>query len=487
MIVIGSLVTSLILLILYREMGGPGDPLDYYEQAARLIPFTHSLYPGYILVIRLIRDLFRLDWFLVGKITSWLSACAFLALCYFLFKHLLGAETKWFALTLVAMNPTFIGESYSPLTIMLNAALLLAAIVLTIQLPVDQPFRWLFPGLVFGIAYLTRLQSLGLLIGAVLGIFVIPATRVSALLRCASALLVGAVFPVLLWHGLLLWEQGYIPQNLNYLNLAVGLGELQSWSDISKLEKYGSIWGVLTSHWSAPFRIAAFAAKEAIKFPFSVGYQLLFIAAGWLIPGLIIAAARRDVHAPWLTAFSVGLVLTGIGSLGWLHYYVVFVPFAAILIAYAIQGFSLSGLWVVGRMSWWVLLVSTAIWSPYKVWSGFLDRNWPEFTVAREHLEASRDSRTVVSTTAASFRYGTTMGFVDQDSIMRPGESKDLVNRLREHGVTHLIITERHTLFQFPDLKYLLEDSVTNVPAGLQRDMLIVSPRRLAIYRVLSP
>jgi hypothetical protein len=136
-------------------------------------------------------------------------------------------------------------------------------------------------------------------------------------------------------------------------------------------------------------------------------------------------------------------------------------------------------------ISWAIVLASTLAWSPSAVRTTFLNTNWPEFSTAREYIEAHKDSNSVVSTTAASFRYGTNIPFVDLDDILAPKESKELVSRLRQHGVTFLIITERHTLYNFPDLKYLLADEVDNPPTGLRRELLIKDPRRLAVYRVL--
>ncbi len=69
--------------------------------------------------------------------------------------------------------------------------------------------------------------------------------------------------------------------------------------------------------------------------------------------------------------------------------------------------------------------------------------------------------------------------------MLAPRDSVGLLDRVHQHGVTYLVITERHTLFAFPEMASLLEDVPRNVPAGLQRDTLITAPRRLAIYRVL--
>jgi len=44
------------------------------------------------------------------------------------------------------------------------------------------------------------------------------------------------------------------------------------------------------------------AVKEALKFPFGVGFDLLFLGAGWLIPGLVVTASHASAWAPWFFA-----------------------------------------------------------------------------------------------------------------------------------------------------------------------------------------
>jgi hypothetical protein len=59
-----SLLTAGILALLYREMGGPGDQLDYFDQAARFIPYVHNYYgPGYLIALRVVHVATSLDWY----------------------------------------------------------------------------------------------------------------------------------------------------------------------------------------------------------------------------------------------------------------------------------------------------------------------------------------------------------------------------------------------------------------------------------------
>src|SRR5262249_6039931 len=151
-----------------------------YKQAAKLLPFTHYAYgPVYFVVIRVIHDVFNLDWFLVSKITSCFSALVFLVICHYLFKLVLRESRAWLGTLLVAVNPTFIGESYDALTVMLGSVLVLTAVFLTLSTRLDRPQTWFVPGLMFAIAYLTRFQALGLVLGALFGIFFIPSGRLT--------------------------------------------------------------------------------------------------------------------------------------------------------------------------------------------------------------------------------------------------------------------------------------------------------------------
>jgi len=489
--VIASLATSLVLVVKHDVYSGPGDELRYYPQAERLIPFhDHYFGPGYFVAIRVVHDVFRVDWFLAGKLVGWLSACFVLAMTWAICRRVLGKESAKLATALVALNPVFIGQSYSSLTIMYGATWSLLAIWAMLVNRRNRTTAWLGCGLLFGLANLTRFQNNGFLMGAVAGMLILPGVRWPKRLACAALLLVGGAIPPLLWNGYLHAVQGFVPKDHNYAALTVALGEWKDFFDSrAMLEKYGSTLDVLRAHWSNPFRIAAYGLKEAVKFPFSTGFGLLFVAAGWLCPGLVAVAERRRLHGPWLGAFLLGLFLTGVGSMGWLHYYVVFLPFCAILIALAIAGTEGPTRWPLGRgwLAWALIMGTTAVWSPVQVWYSFQGSNWTEYKPARAFLEQHKASDTLVCSTAGSLSYGASFAFVDQSDLMRPDQTKDLVNVLRSHKVTHLVVTERHTLYEYPDLAVLLEDRPKETPSGLRRDLLITSPKRLAIYRILDP
>ncbi|MBE0593895.1 MAG: hypothetical protein IH616_16000 [Gemmatimonadales bacterium] len=306
-------------------------------------------------------------------------------------------------------------------------------------------------------------------------------------LRLTALLGVGAAAPVVGWYAFLYAAQGYVPANYNFIHLTYALGQFQSFSEMDQLTReYGSFLGVVRSDPMVPVRLLGFGAKEILKFPFTVGFKIHFVLAGFLIPGLLTAVARRDSHAPWLMAFLVGLFLTGLASRGWVPYYLPVVPFGVVLIVLALE--LLTRPW--GRAA--RLLIGGTLAAVVVAWTvaesarSFGDRNWVEFGVARRYLvRHAVPGGDVVSTSAASLIYGSELPFVDHSAIRTAGDSVDLVDWLREHSVTYLVISERHTLFEFPEMRSLLADVPRGVPVGLQRDTLITTPRRLAIYRVL--
>jgi hypothetical protein len=490
-VAIGAVIASILIAgylgVQYREMGGPGDELEYFEQAARLIPFVHNYYgPGYFFALRLVHMALPLDWFSAGKVVALLSLGAFLMACNALFGRILGERGRWLALLILAVNPQVLYGGYEVTNNMYAAAFLIAGIWMTTRTGVNDYRGWLLAGLLFGFAYLTRFSSAGYLLGALAGVWLLQAplkdkARVTALIAA------GAAVPALGWALFLHAVQGFVPANFNFIHLTVALGRFQSFSEMDQLAReYGSLWGVIRSDHTVPLRLMALGVKEIIKFPFTMGFKIYFVLAGLLIPGLLIAVARRNMQAPWLLSFLAGLFLTGLAARGWGHYYVPIIPFGVLLIVLAFEQLSQPWGATARRLIAASLVAVVAGWTVVDTAQSFATRNWAEFGVARRYLEQRLvPGKDVVSSTAASLIYGSALTFVDHSKITTPDDPVGLVDRLRQHGVTYLVISERHTLFEFPELRSLLDAVPRNVPDGLQRDTLITTPRRLAIYKVL--
>ncbi len=161
------------------------------------------------------------------------------------------------------------------------------------------------------------------------------------------------------------------------------------------------------------------------------------LAAGWIVPGMFVALADEKNRAPWFGALLMGLFLTGIGSRGWTFYYLPCLPLVAFAIATAIE--SVRGRlrpWAVSA-NWAVVLCSILALSALRVPDDFSNTDWPESTAV-----------------------------------------------LKRAGATHLVVTERHSLWVYPWMKPLLYSDRHSTPAGLVLDTLIVTPRRIAVYRL---
>jgi hypothetical protein len=481
-----SLATSLLLMFLFRELGGAGDQIFYYRQAASLLPFNDHFYgPGYFVALRLVHDLTTLSWFASGKLVSWLSAVAFLFFVQRFYARVLPPTTAWLALSLVALNPIVIGQSYSALTTMCGAAVVMWAIALSARASEQRVSRWLGVGAVFGAAYLVRFQALGFLAGAICGVLALETASWRRSVRLSMLLAVGAAIPIAGWYALLLATQGFLPQNYNFVHLTRALGQFESFDEVPALiQMYGSLTGLLTSSPLVVPKIAIFAAKELVIFPFRVAFPLLFLSAGFLLPGALRLAVDRKWHTAWLGAFAVGLVLTGIGSRRWPHYYTIIVPFAILLVAHALASHGDAVQRKASTTGWAVLIVTTLFWSGFQVYADFREVYWPEFTVARQWIERASPNA-VVSATAGGLAYGSRFTFVDLNNLIHPGEWNLLVEKLRGAHVNYLVVSERHGMSQFPEFADLLRDGPRDVPVGLRRDMRIDSPRRLAIFAVV--
>jgi hypothetical protein len=336
------------------------------------------------------------------------------------------------------------------------------------------------------LAYLTRFAASAYILGALLGVWFLR-EQLKDKLRITALLAAGAATPAICWVIFLHAVQGYVPDNYNFIHLTRALGQFQTFFEMDDLvREYGSFWGVLQSDPTVPLKLFAFGVKELIKYPFTVAFQIHFVLAGFLVPGLLCLIARRDAHAPWLLSFLAGLFLTGVSGLGWPHYYLPIIPFAVVLMVVAIELLSQPWGVLTRRLIALSIAAVVAVWSVADINASFLSTNTPEFGVARRYIERNSDPEAdVVSCTAASLIYGSTLRFIDHSKIVSPDDSVGHVDRLRQHGVTYLVISERHTPNEFPELRSLLADVPQGVPDGLQRDTLITDPRRIAVYRVL--
>jgi hypothetical protein len=482
-----SLVASAALALRHTNLGGPGDELRYYAQAAKLLPFVDNYYgPSYFVALRLVHDITSLSWFASGRLISWVSACVVLMLCARLFQHVLPRGAAYIALALVALAPDFIGQSYSSLTFMYGTVWLLLPILVLASANFADKRPWVVAGILFGIATLGRFQSTGFLLGAVCG-FAFVRHPWKLRLRAALLVVAGFLLPLTAWHVFLLLAQGFTPTNFNFIHLTVALGEFQSFHDVNALiAKYGSVGGVLRADPLNLARIIAFAVRAILLFPFREAPQMVGLAAGWIVPGVFVALAGEKNRAPWFGAMLMGLLLTGIGSRGWTYYYIPCLPLVAFAIVTAIE--SIRGHLGARAVNagWVIVLCSVLALSAVRVPYDFRSTDWPESTAVRAFLNSHHDPNMKVATTATSLEYGASFRVLDQDTIVSRVDSAGFVSALKRAGATHLVVTERHTLWVYPWMKPLLYADAHSSPPGLALDTLILSPYRIAVYRLTN-
>ena len=481
-----SVAVGIVLFTRHTTLSGPGDQLSYYFQAGRLRPFTDHYYgPGYFVAIRVVHDLLNTDWLTAGKTVSFVSTIGVLVACAFLFRAVLGTTLGWLALGLLALTPDLIGQMYTDLTIPFGAVWLLAAIATTVGASVDNRRRWIAAALLFGLASLVRFQSFGFFLGAVLGIAFLPGMWRARIQTAALVLIVG-ILPSIAWKVFLVLTQGSAPANWNFIALTMGSGEFQEFTDVGSLvDKYGSFLGLIRADPLLIPKLVVHAGMETIRFPLGVGAQMLGPAVLWIGPGLIAGLFDRRFWSPWAMAITVGFLITLPTQPGWTHYFVPMLPLLIILLIWGVELPDRSTRPAMVAVGWFALIGATLLWSAHKVPMTFDANDWAEQSVAKEYLNRGDARSRVVSSTAATISYGGRFRFVDFDRIRRGRDGLDVVADLREAGVTHLVVTARHSLFQYPAQAVLLADSLSMVPDGLVRDTLIVYPQRLAIFRVL--
>ena len=481
-----SVVVGMVLFNRHTALSGPGDQLSYYAQAEDLLPFKDHYYgPGYFVAIRVVHDLLNTGWFTAGKIVSFVSTIGILAVCGFLFRAVLGNNLGWLAIGLLALTPDLIGQMYTDLTIPFGTVWLLLAVAASVGATIDDRRRWIIVALLFGLASLVRFQAFGFLLGTLLGIALLPGTW-PAKLRTAAMVLIVAMLPTIAWKVFLVITQGSAPENWNFVNLTVGTGEFREFTDVAALRaKYGSMLGLLKADPLLVPKLILHAGIETIRFPLGVGADMFGPAILWIGPGLVAGLFDRRFWSPWAMALTVGFLITAPTQPGWTHYFVPMLPLLIILLVWGVELPDRSAKPALVGVGWLALISASVLWTAHRVPMNFAAANWSEQSVAAEYLNRGDARSRVVSSTAATISYGGLFRFVDFDSLRQGRDGLDIVPVLRGAGITHLVITARHSLYQYPSQAILLADSLSIVPDGLVRDTLIKQPRRLAIFRVL--
>jgi len=480
----GVIAVGVVPFIHHRTLGGSGDQLRYFEQAGALLPFTDHYYgPIYFVALRVVRDVLGADWFTATKLVSLLSALPFLYAAFVLFRRRFSVPLSCAGIALLATNPNFINETYHDYNTLFAAMLVCLAIVTWPEASDKPVHRPLLCGLLFGLAMLTRFQAFGFLVGLSVGVLVTLHPPVRMPLR---NLALAASIPLAcmrLWGMFLRYRQGFVPVNHNLVHLTKALGDFQDFNDVpAAIAKYGSMRGVLSTPGAIP-RIFWYGVLRFVAFPRAVGLDLL----GPLLPFSLAGAAlwlRRVRHMPaWYISILVALFLTCLAGSKWLLYYTAFLPFFVALVLDGLQALERRVTGADAATLAYVICVAALPWSVSWVRQTYRDREWPEWAEARAYLERHAAPCDLVTSTAGSLPYGTTMRFVNREDIMRPSDA-DSPAVLRARNVTLVVLTQRHRYNEYPALARLLLAQPGELPAGVSRDTLIDGPHPLAILRI---
>jgi hypothetical protein len=480
-----SVAWGCYLSFAHRTLGGPGDQLAYFEQASALIPFTHRYYgPVYFVTLRALHDILHIEWFIATKLVSLLSAIPFLLACQRLLVRLHGPTLASVGVALIALNPTFISETYHAYNTLFGATLICLALVAWSASDWRLLPRVAVSGFLFGIAILTRFQATGFLLGMLVGTL-LTLRRPAGLTLIASMVGAGMAASVVWgWQSFLLHKQGFVPPNENFVHLTIPLGAFNDFYSVdAAVEKYRSLYGVLSDPGAIP-KIFGNAVEQFLRFPLDIGRSLLGPGLLFVCFGALLFLINWRRSPGWYYSMVCGLFLTGIASRGWLQYYVVFLPFMVSLGIDATK-FIENHLHMpkIGYLLG-VLIVASIPWMVTDVRKGFREREWTEWGEARSFLKSKAMPCDLVSSSAASLPYGMTFRFVDRDRIVQPSNHEEWLPRLRAVGITLVVLTERHAYDEFPALQRYLLKYPGEFPAGVSRELFIDKPQALSVLRI---
>lgn len=262
-----SAIYTVILLWaahVYHRVGDYGVETDFfwnYAPDARTIqsilkgeggtfPIDGFRGPMYALVLSLVAFITQ-DFFAAGVIFGILCAGATLFLTHRLVLEFFGKIEALTVLLILATNSVFIQYSYSAGTDMFFNLTATFAVYAFLKVLNGDGWRWLIMASVAsGIALLTRQNSLFLIVGFLLALFLFNPSKQSLKLQVLSSLaVVGIVFALYAPYGFYtLQEKGKFFYSLNYLNIAKDLfGRETNWDTFwyGKSQSFNSLGDVI--------------------------------------------------------------------------------------------------------------------------------------------------------------------------------------------------------------------------------------------------
>jgi hypothetical protein len=185
-----------------------GDPLH--------LDFHPPLYP---VLLACVKTLFS-DWFLTGLTISFFCSLVVLAVSFLFFHKLYGGYAAWGSLLALMTSTVFVSYSAQATSDLFFVALFYIAFFVGYLAMEGGGWKmWLVTGLVVGCALLTRSNSLTLLSLSALPFM--QKTSWNQKIRSMCFILVGLMFPILLWVGAAKVTGSPLMPSGNHVNLAL--------------------------------------------------------------------------------------------------------------------------------------------------------------------------------------------------------------------------------------------------------------------------
>lgn len=327
-----SAIYTVILLIaahVYHRVGDYGVETDFfwsYAPDARKIqailkgeggafPIDGFRGPMYALVLSIVAFIVQ-DFFAAGVIFGILCAGATLFLTHQLVLKFFGKVEALFVLLILATNSIFIQYSYSAGTDMFFNLVATLAIYAFLNVLNGEGFRWLIVASVAsGVALLTRQNSVFLIAGFLLSLFVLNPSNQTLRAQVISALtLVGILFALYAPYGFYtLQEKGKFFYSLNYLNIAKDLfGRETSWDTFwyGKSQSFNSIVDVILADPVKFFTNTL--ANIPSHFIGDMGELLSWFLGVFVVGGIVAVGVQRNLTRVQLAYFIFALMHFGV-------------------------------------------------------------------------------------------------------------------------------------------------------------------------------
>lgn len=457
------------------------DPLQYMKGARDLCHYDSNIHPPlYSATIALLLIVLR-DSFIAAKLISLLSGVGVILLVFGLGRRCFDSErTGLLGAALTAASPLFINASYSPGSDMLSTLIFLGGIYLLAR---PGPNTWknlAVAGAVAGLAYLTRYLFVGMIPAALIYLGVLLPGNFRQRAARSFIWLGGFVVVIAPWSLVCLARYGNL-HNDNYVNVAFSImmasnDNMMNWDEASK---FPGLLAVLRMY---PIDLIKLIAKNVLYFPSKIIVPEALVAGVALVVGLPLAFLRPSA-ARLLLIINFAAILVLI-MLTWLkpRFFMPVLPIVILAGAYILSEhlpITLESFWPKGtawankirrlparKIGVVIALLSALLFAAYQVPRDAAERNVDDMMRAGLALKGAADQIEAVLTTSKTLAWYARLPYINIKEIAGATDST-LDRRMREAGARVLVYSERSAIWDFPQLKYLLNPKDRRIPSTL--------------------